>query len=137
VYAVGIGNIELCIASGQTLKLTDVLHIPESSVRLISILALNKSGNYTTHFNSDGCWITDKNNTTLVHGTLSAAKHLYTLTSASLPMTHSALFTKVPDIETWHRHLGHCNTHSIIEMATNEVLQGMPIDLSTLPAKCC
>ena len=65
VYAVGVGEIELRIAAGHVLKLTNVLYIPESSVRLISILALNKSGNYTTHFDSNGCWVTNKSNTTV------------------------------------------------------------------------
>src|ERR1700677_1089862 len=80
VYAVGMGDIELRIANGHTLKLTDALYIPESSVRLISILALNKSGNYTTHFDSTGCWVTNHSNTTLVRGTLSG-KRLYVLTT--------------------------------------------------------
>ncbi|KAN0141413.1 hypothetical protein V8E53_000658, partial [Lactarius tabidus] len=31
-YAVGMGDIDLHIAGGHTLKLTDVLYIPESSV---------------------------------------------------------------------------------------------------------
>ena len=119
VYAVGMGDIELRIANGHTLKLTDALYIPESSVRLISILALNKSGNYTTHFDSTGCWVTNPSNTTLVRGTLSG-KRLYVLTTktpsvmhAKPKPTHSALFTHTPDIETWHRRLGHCNTRSI------------------------
>jgi hypothetical protein len=55
VYATGIGDIELHIAGSHTLKLIDTLYIPESTVCLISVLTLNKSGNYTTHFDSDGC----------------------------------------------------------------------------------
>jgi transposase InsO family protein len=123
-----------------------VLYIPESSVRLISILALNRSGNYTTHFDSNGCWITNKSNTTLVHGTLSNSKRLYVLTTKipsvqyRKPSAHAppntAFLTKVPNIETWHHRLGHCNTRTIVEMAKNGVSQGMPIDLSSLPPKC-
>ena len=146
VYATGMGNIEICIAGGHTLKLIDTLYIPESNVRLISIMALNKCGNYTTHFNSNGCWVTNKSNTTLVHEALSTSKRLYVLTTtipslqsqerpASITVT-MALYTRVPDIETWHQHLGHCNTRSIIDMAKNGVTQGMPIDLSSLPANC-
>ena len=55
VYAIGMGDIELCIANGHMLKLTNVLYISESSVCLIFILTLNKSADYTTHFNSTGC----------------------------------------------------------------------------------
>ena len=145
VYATGMGDINLRIASGHTLKLTNVLYIPESKVRLISILALNKSGNYTTHFDSNGCWVTNKSNTTLVRGSLSTSKRLYVLTT-KIPLlqhlappataTDSAMYARVPDIETWHRRLGHCNTRAIVEMAKHGVTQGMPIDLSSLPPKC-
>ena len=37
IHAVGMGDIELRIAGGHVLKLTDVLYIPESRVRLISV----------------------------------------------------------------------------------------------------
>ena len=143
VHAIGIGDIDLHIASGHTLKLTDVLYIPESSVRLISILALNQNGNYTTHFDSEGCWVTNKSNTVIIRGALSPSKRLYVLTTKTpfvqhkrIPEASMALYTKVPDIETWHRRLGHCNPQAIIDMAKGGVSQGMPIDLSCLPPKC-
>jgi hypothetical protein len=146
IYATGIGNIELWIAGGHTLKLIDALYIPASNVCLVSILALNKSGNYTTHFDSSGCWVTNKSNTTLVHGTLSTSKCLYVLSKKMPYVQHQkqamqmpntlAFYTNVPDIETWHCHLGHCNARTIVDMAKNGVTQGMPIDLSSLPVNC-
>ena len=143
VYAIGVGKIELCIAAGHILKLTDVLYIPDSSVCLISVLALNRSGSYTTHFDLTGCWVTNNSNTTLVHGSLSSSKKLYVLTTKTLNVQHfknpyiaEALYMRVPDLKTWHRCLGHCNTRSIIDMAKNRASQGMPIDLSSLLAKC-
>jgi hypothetical protein len=36
----------------------------------------------------------------------------------------------------WHRQLGHCNTRTIIDMAHNKAVKGMPIDLSSLPPVC-
>jgi hypothetical protein len=141
-----MGDIELHITGGHTLTLTDVLYIPESSVQLISILTLNQSGNYTTHFDLNGCWVSNKSNTTLVCGALSNSKCLYVLTTKTLPAQHSkapisttpntALLAKVPDIKTWHHSLGHCNTCTIVKMAKNGVSQGMLIDLSSLPPKC-
>src|SRR6266576_6649487 len=38
--ALGIGNIDLCIASGHKLLLKDVLFVPSCSTRLISVSAL-------------------------------------------------------------------------------------------------
>lgn len=81
-----------------------------------------------------------------MRGAISEKKHLYILNTKtpfiqrhktpSNPTINSAHITQVPDIETWHRRLGHCNTRSIIEMAKNKVSQGMPINLSSLPPKC-
>ena len=51
--ATGIGDIELHITSGHKLKLSNVLYVPESCFRLVSILALNKSSDYTTHIDLD------------------------------------------------------------------------------------
>lgn len=42
----------------------------------------------------------------------------------------------VPDIETWHHQLGHCNFGAIIDMACKYTIEGMAINLSSSPAKC-
>lgn len=94
VYATGMGNIKIRIAGGHTLKLVDALYITDANVRLISILVLNKGGNYTMHFNSDGCWVTNKSNTVLVRGALSTSKRLYVLTTKTPSMqTQESLMT--------------------------------------------
>src|SRR6266702_2783311 len=143
VYAVGVGDIELCITGGHKLKLSNALYIPGSNMCLISILTLNKSGDYTTHFDSMTCWVTNKSNTVLVRGSLSPTKCLYILMTKTPFVQHvkvldlpTILYARVPDLETWHRRLGHCNPCTIVEMAKKGVLEGMPIDLSSLPAKC-
>ena len=51
--ATGIGDIGLHITSGHKLKLSNVLYVPESCFRLVSILAPNKSSDYTTHIDLD------------------------------------------------------------------------------------
>ena len=81
-----------------------------------------------------------------MRGALSTSKRLYVLTTKIPSMqtqekpddltTSTAFYTRVPDIETWHRRLGHCNVHLIVDMAKTGVTQGMPIDLSILPANC-
>jgi len=43
------------------------------------------------------------------------------------------LSTHVPDLETWHHHLGHCSTDAIVDMAWKGVVKGMCVDLSTVP----
>jgi hypothetical protein len=43
---------------------------------------------------------------------------------------------RTPNIETWHRRLGHCNNGAIIDMARKKGALGVAIDLSSSPAKC-
>ena len=107
VYTLGMGDKKLHIAGGHTLKLTNTLYIPASNVRLISIIALNRSGAYTTHFNLDTCWVTNKSNMTLVWGSISLPKCLYVLSTKEPLIQHqkhavpsTVLYTRVPDIET-------------------------------------
>jgi hypothetical protein len=146
--AIGIGDIDLCIASGHKLMLRDVLYVPTCSTRLVSVSALTRNGYNLATFGADDCWVSDKFNKVIVRGTLSKSNGLYTLNCSSARVTHakptpsaittSALYTKrIPDLETWHRRLGHCNTRTIIDMARDKVVKDMPIDLSSAPPKSC
>jgi hypothetical protein len=63
-------------------------------------------------------------------------KQLHTLNMNSPLVKHSFIVTRVPDIETWHRHLGHVNYKSIIDMSDNGMVRGMHINLSSVPPKC-
>lgn len=53
--AVGIGDIDLCIASGHKLSLRDVLYVPSCSTQLVSVLALARDGYNFVTFGPDGC----------------------------------------------------------------------------------
>ena len=151
VYAIGIGTVELTVDSGHRLLLNDVLFVPASTVRLISVVSLNREQRYFTIFGPDDCWLTDTNGAVVAHGTVSATRNLYTLSSDSpgnlpkllgdqtaLPILPyvSYVSTNTPDVETWHRRLAHCSVQTVLDMARNGVVRGMPIDLSTLPPKC-
>jgi hypothetical protein len=61
---------------------------------------------------------------------------LYTLNLNSSLAKHAFISTRTPDLETWHRRLGHLNVRSIVEMSDKQMVKGMHIDLSTEPAKC-
>ena len=105
VYVTGIGDIKLHVASGHKLKLSNVLYVPESRVHLVSILALNKSSDYTTHFDSTGCWVTNKSNTTIVRSSLSTSKRLYILSTKVQAVQH---FKSPPPFPcSFFRHMSH------------------------------
>ena len=145
VHAVGCGSIELVLSAEHKLVLHDVLFIPSSDVRLISVLALNESGDYVCHFDRRTCWITDSTDSVIAHGNVLLSRRLYTLTSSSyhriscapstsLPSAYVA--RRVPDVETWHRRLGHLSPDTIVSMARSKAVQGMPINISFSPPKC-
>jgi hypothetical protein len=69
-------------------------------------------------------------------GQLGKSRSLYSLTGATPSVDHAFLSQWVPNLESWHRHLGHTNYRSIVEMARDGVAEGMHIDLSTEPGKC-
>jgi hypothetical protein len=116
IQAIGMGTIEVVIASSLKLSLTNVLFVPDATIRLLSVSSLNHSGNYVTHFDASSCWVTNHSGATTIRGTLSCNCQLYGVSLASTSITHiplspSALYaTQTPDVETWHRHLEHCNT---------------------------
>ena len=144
--ALGIGDIDLVIASGHKLSLKDVLYVPSCDVRLISVPSLDCGGYALVGFGRQSCWVADKNDKIIVRGSLCPTRSLYFLHCDSARVSHSrpkqmisssALYAKrTPDVETWHRRLGHCNTRTIIDMARNKIAKGMPIDLSSSPPKC-
>ena len=148
IYAIGIGTIELAVGNGQHLLLHNALFAPASSVRLISVLSLNQDSKSVSCFDDKTCWVIDKQSgNTIAQGIVSPTRNLYTVASfdpkiipspQSCPsMRATGLYaSRVPDVETWHHRLGHCNTRTIIDMARTNVVKGMPINLSTAPPKC-
>jgi hypothetical protein len=142
IQAVGMGTIEVRVASRLRLSLTNVLFVPHSKIRLLSVSSLNCSRNYITHFDSTSCWMTNRSGITIIRGTLSSSWHLYCMSLSSASVAHipqhpAALYaSRAPDVETWHCRLGHCNICSIVDMAHKEAVEGMTVDLSSAPPKC-
>ena len=93
VYAVGIGTIDLHLDAGSTLSLHDVLFVPASTIRLISIPSLYRGGKYTTHFDSDGCWVSDKSNEIVARLAFSPTWQLYSHITTNPCLSHSAPLT--------------------------------------------
>ena len=151
-HAIGVGTIELKTKSGTCLTLDRVLFVPNSTVRLISVFSINNNGDNTCYFDAKSCCVIGPSGTILISGTAWKQRRLYTLdcvphnvndastnesTVPSTNPTDSAFYaSRTPNLETWHRRLGHCNHRTIIDMARHGVVEGMPIDLSSTPAAC-
>jgi hypothetical protein len=130
------------MSDGQKLVLKDVLFIPSSDIRLISVHALNAAGSFVSHFDTLSCWETDRSDNVVAHGYVLPAHNLYAFPSSSPCVSrsfsgskeHSALLARrVPTVASWHLRLAHLNQAAIVDMAHSKVVQGMPINLSTSP----
>ena len=160
IFAVGIGTIDIHIAGGHKLVLENVLYAPASNVRLISVLDMNEADRrYISHFTHDSFWLTNSSGAVLLRGKVHKAHRLYYLSISKAHMTthvrtkagaaptpvvssnhdvpsKALLASRTPDLETWHRRLGHCNVGAIIDMARKHTVEGMTINLSSSPPKC-
>jgi hypothetical protein len=149
ITAVGIGSIRLKLAKGSILVLHDVLFIPDASARLISVSRLLESTNWHAVITKASASLRNASGATMATGSLHAGRHIYKLdlhraevsrprvTNAEDDSTGSAFIaSRVPSIDTWHRHLGHANNKSVLDLATKGLVTGMDIDLSTLPPDC-
>jgi hypothetical protein len=144
VFATAMGTIELPLPNGTTLFLFDVLYILNFHIRLLSVLTLNRHHSLTTHFDANYCWIADTSGSTIASGILLKSRNLYALPILPIMLRppcpsipdHALISQVMPDLETWHHRLSHCNVQTVIDMAHTGVAEDMPIDLSTLLAKC-
>ena len=136
--ATGIGKICLCVVKGLEITLDPALFVPEVSVHLISVFILGSGPQkLISHFDEDGCWLTNSSGATVASGKFSAmGKHLYTLSMDSPLVEHSFIATGVLDIETWHHWLDHANYQSIVDMSDNGMIKDMHVNLSSMPPKC-
>ena len=138
--------------SDHKFTLHNALYAPTLKVRLISVLTLNHSNRGTvSHFGEDSFWVTNASGETILCGSVNQARRLYCLdpyrahvaqkaignNTSSTDASTSALYaSRVPDVDTWHRRLGHCNFNTVVNMARKQAVKGMTINLSSSPPKC-
>ena len=143
VHALAMGTIELQTSSGR-LTLNNAFYVPNSTVRLLSVFLLGDA-DYTVHFypRKGLCFISDSHNNVIAKGTALPNRKLFLLSDFSVVVPHlpstpsfAHYASRLPGIDTWHRRLGHCGHRTIIDMARSNVVQGMPINTSSLPPKC-
>ena len=132
IPALGIGQIKLQCGKGRNLTLKKSLFAPQATMRLISVGSLGDDG-YNAIFTATGCQV-KRGSKTIADGSRKG-RNLYRLTG-NIRTEHANVARAAPNLETWHKRLGHVNYTSIIEMAKGGYATGMPADLSTLPAVC-
>jgi hypothetical protein len=138
INATGLGKIRLHLAKGHTIILDPALYVPEAAVQLMSVVVLGEGPQQLiSHFDGNGCWLMNRAGATIASGELSKiGRRLYTINMGSPLVEHTFIATRVPDLETWHRRLGHVNYRSIVEMSDRNMAKGMHIDLSSALPKC-
>lgn len=139
IYATGIGEINLRVltddGADHILTLKDALYIPRATVRLVSVSALARFSAINSHFDDTGCWFTDRlTGQTIARGTLSPPQYLYDLNLHAIQsISHVLATTYAPDLEVWHRRLGHVSYQTVKALAHAGTLQG--VSSSSIPAE--
>jgi hypothetical protein len=138
IFAIGIGVIRLRIAHGAWILLQDVLFIPAASVRLISVGAIARDSKVISHFDEDTCWLTSKSSGAVIaRGNLLPKTRLYSLSLHSPQTDHAYTVHREPDLETWHRRLGHANYQCVAGLARKGTVTGMSPSLATSKVPKC
>jgi len=136
ITATGIGDIQLSLPNSHILTLKNTLYIPNCNLRLISCGTLIKALQCYVLFDINKAFIISKSsNTILVTGT-AVASNLYKLDLSTDQAFTISIPTRIPTIHTWHRHLGHTNYQTVIDMAQHKPCEGMQINLSHIPHIC-
>jgi hypothetical protein len=138
INTTGISKIRLHLSKGNTIILDPALYVPKAAVHLISVLVLGSGPQkLVLHFNGNGCWLTNHSGATVTSRKISPIiRHLYSINIRTPLVKHSFIATRVPDLEIWHRRLGHINSQLIVDMADKDMAKGMHINLSSAPPKC-
>ena len=132
ISATAIGTIKIRCGKGRCIVLHDALYIPDAKLRLISIGRLGDMG-VTATFTASMCSIM-RGSRMIAQGTR-AGTGLYHLDGV-IKTEKLLLARTAPDLDTWHKQLGHVNYESIIRMAEQGLASGMPTNLSTIPPIC-
>jgi len=127
ISTLGIGTIKLVVAKGSYVLLENVLFIPASTVRLISIGCITESLQCSITFNASTVTLKNRSGSLFATGTRLPTRKLYSLDCTRLSTKH-AFYTA--DLDTWHRRLGHASNQCILDLATKQLAQGMLINLS-------
>lgn len=113
----------------------DLLFIPNSTARLISISCLAYNSNAQLSFYNTSCAIYNKfTRALLATGTLFPS-NLYSLNLYQPKVEHTFVAPQYVSMETWHCCLGHANYHTLHTMAHEGLVAGMSVPQNT-PAKC-
>lgn len=135
IQALGVGTLRLVVSKGTHITLDHVLFIPTATVRLISVSSLCSVHRCIASFDASSCWVTARSGSRMLSGSLTS-RRLYALSGGQLSADHVFLAQRIPDLQSWHRRLGHANYRAVYDLARSGNATGMPITLSTSPPIC-
>jgi hypothetical protein len=119
----------------KTITYTRALHTPALNANLVSVSAFDRAGLTTTFGNDQG--VTRKVDGTIILAgkNINGMYLLETLDSANVPLVMTTLSQPV-SLEQWHRRLTHCSPSTILDMAKNDLVDGLRISDTALGGKC-
>ena len=122
---VGCGKVRLLMRlPGDKVKrcvLHDVLHVPDLSCNLVSVIKVSEKGK-VTEFNESGCRL--KKSDGIVVALATRHGSLYLLDCQSLEQAYVAGLNE----DLWHRRYGHLGNDSLRQLAVEQLVDGFKFD---------
>ncbi|KAJ3701119.1 hypothetical protein LUZ61_004824 [Rhynchospora tenuis] len=111
----------------KTLKLINVLLVPDITKNLLSVSQLLADNNVKIEFSSDSCFVKDlATNKVLLHGSLSNG--LYALSQDCSTSSQQQLFLASLDSSVlWHYKLAHCSVNVLDRLRKARIIVSKPI----------
>jgi len=120
------GSVPLRMHDGRIKNMSDVLYVPSISKNLASVGQMVEQG-LQVRFNKHGCFVEDFKNGCKLVAKGKKDGRLFKL-DARIPELKTTMFSKgqgvVPDIDIWHKRIGHVN---IQNMHANGIVGGLPM----------
>ena len=122
------GSVPLKMHDGRVKSMSDVLYVPSITKNLASVGQMVEQG-LQVRFNQHGCFVEDFKNGCKLIAKGQKDGRLFKL-DAGIPELKTAMFSKgqgvVPDIDIWHKRIGHVNVQKLKSMQAKGIVGGLP-----------
>ena len=147
MFAVGKGTVYLyseCDRSVNTIRLSNVLHIPCNNNNLFSVLLWENAPGRSAHFKDQEVILNSNKDTTITKGTQKDSK-LYKIKftiapkpSNKKPIDNLICLTAWLAVlwETWHKHFGHIAYSGLEKLVRLGLVDGLNVNHNSLKPNC-
>ena len=138
IQATGTGDVLLQFSNTKSLRLKNVLYVPELSANLISISRIVRFGHHVV-FDQEGVHCIDKNGKEFATG--QPKRNLFILKDLALRVETCNLvrhiYSPAESLKLWHNRLGHLNHSDLARLGKGTEATGISLKSSADPKDIC